>query len=790
MNTSIQTSMEGKGSFYEHIRSKQNTVVSLAEFVTAIRSERWKQPVETYRKLMSEGRSAEAKPIKDGMPGIVAAGVCEGGHSKQNFRHFSGYMMVDIDHFDGEIHPLVQQLERFPWTRAGWVSISGEGVKCLVRIDAATPEEYEGAYPLVARTLTRLLGVPVDMQCKDLSRVCYASHDPAAFWKDTCEVFPWREEKEADAPQDKPEDQGASGLVASFLERFLDRYPYVPNHRHQFLLALGRSARASGMNENELKQLLLLAGSRLSMPDCNEAEIHRTITDSYHFMHEKMGQKNEPFKVWGHKGHLAPVFDPSSEGGTDEETLEHNHKIRCSAPCLPDWIFDQLPDFLKRGIVVAQTPRQRDMLLLSMITNLSACLPNVKMLYDNTYIYPHLFLAVIASSASGKGIMTDASRLAQPIQKMFTEENESKQKEYDKASLLWDRERQQAMKEKRNPNIDLRPEPVKRRTLMVPADVSRTQLVKLLSTSPQGILLNVSEMDTLRTASNAEYGKFDDLMRACYHHEMFGTDFKSDGQQYMVYCPKMAFCASGTPNQFLRLCPSIEDGSYSRYLIYLGEQDVNFRSMAPTDARYNRNQLFRELGGEVLDMYRYLLARPTDVLLTSDQWSWHLAYFNDVLQGVKVEETEGPISVVLRYGLSAARLAMIFTALRKYESKWEFYDVKCTDEDFRLAMAIIEVLLHHSLLWSTSLRKSDVKQSLMKNYFIVREGLEKLKSKFTFTELVNALVSVGMSDSAARRARKRLLDMEIIVKEGDIYRFVHRKWRGLFEKMGFGAGAR
>ena len=104
MNTSIQTSMEGKGSFYEHIRSKQNTVVLLAEFVTAIRSERWKQPVETYRKLMSEGRSAEAKPIKDGMPGIVAAGVCEGGHSKQNFRHFSGYMMVDIDHFDGEIH--------------------------------------------------------------------------------------------------------------------------------------------------------------------------------------------------------------------------------------------------------------------------------------------------------------------------------------------------------------------------------------------------------------------------------------------------------------------------------------------------------------------------------------------------------------------------------------------------------------------------------------------------------------------------------------------------------------
>ena len=48
-------------------------------------------------------------------------------------------------------------------------------------------------------------------------------------------------------------------------------------------------------------------------------------------------------------------------------------------------------------------------------------MPKVKMVYDDTDIYPHLLLAVIASSASGKGVMAHAARLAYPIQKLLDE---------------------------------------------------------------------------------------------------------------------------------------------------------------------------------------------------------------------------------------------------------------------------------------------------------------------------------------------------------------------------------
>ena len=97
-------------------------------------------------------------------------------------------------------------------------------------------------------------------------------------------------------------------------------------------------------------------------------------------------------------------------------------------------------------------------------------------------------------------------------------------------------------------------------------------------------------------------------------------------------------------------------------------------------------------------------------------------------------------------------------------------------------MAVMEVLLRHSLTLSTSLRKESASVGEMHRYFSVRRALETLKAEFRYHELIEALVSEGMSKTSAKRARQRLLKMQVIVKEGDVYRFGNRKWRGKLEK--------
>ena len=795
-------------SYYENVKSNRNQVITLAQFVTAIRSERWKKTVEYCRRLKAEGQLKKAESIKGGLPGIVSAGVCEGGHSKENVVSLSENLMLDVDHYIGDIHALVRRVSELLWVQASWISVSGEGAKIIVRIQVDTLEEYEEqAYPIVAQYFSRLLDTPMDMHCKDLSRFCFVSYDPDAFYREECEPFPWREEwekrqqetvvvkeeekMEEDAESSMESDKIVpSGLVKKFLDDFIEQHPYVRNHRYDFQLALGREARRAGMSESDFEELVKQAVSRLSMPDCDGPEIKRNLLDAYRFAELNPLNPSHRTGSLGSKGSRVPFVRVEEMEDLQEETSARNREMRLGAPFLPDWIFESLPTLLADGIKVAKDKRQRDMLFLSMLTNLSGCMPKVKMVYDDTDIYPHLFLAVIASSASGKGVMAHAARLAYPIQKLMDEENARKQHQYEENLILWEQERQRALKEKRKPDMKLRPEPVRKKTLIVPADVSRTQLIQRMSCSPDGIILNVSEMDTLRMALGAEYGRFDDLMRACFHHEMFGSDFKGDKQQYMVYCPKLAFCASGTPNQFYKLCPSAENGAYSRYLIYMAEQETEFRLMSPSGSRRTRNEVFLDLSGMVLEMYRFLKESPTEVKLTADQWDWHLSHYQGVLQNVQLEESEGPVSVVLRHGLNTARLAMIFTALRKYDERWEFHEMTCSEDDFRRSMGVIEVLLHHSLMLSTTLRKEVGSPMEMRHYFRVLEALETLPVKFRYTDLMDALRSSGVSLSTAKRIRSRLLDMQIIEQEGETYRFKNRKWRVLLKNRGEELGSR
>lgn len=87
-----------------------------------------------------------------------------------------------------------EKAKALPYVVEAFVSISGEGLKLIVRIDAENAGQYAAAYPVVARELERVLGHPCDMSCRDLGRACYASYDPEAYYNPAAEVFPWREQ--------------------------------------------------------------------------------------------------------------------------------------------------------------------------------------------------------------------------------------------------------------------------------------------------------------------------------------------------------------------------------------------------------------------------------------------------------------------------------------------------------------------------------------------------------------------------------------------------------------------
>ena len=100
-----------------------------------------------------------------------------------------------------------------------------------------------------------------------------------------------------------------------------------------------------------------------------------------------------------------------NDQGKEEELSIKNEELRGSTPCIPDEVYANLPDFLKAALIPARTQRERDMLLLGLIANLSGCLPLVRINFDQRFYSPHLYILILAPSASGKGLLTVAGML-------------------------------------------------------------------------------------------------------------------------------------------------------------------------------------------------------------------------------------------------------------------------------------------------------------------------------------------------------------------------------------------
>ena len=76
-----------------------------------------------------------------------------------------------------------------------------------------------------------------------------------------------------------------------------------------------------------------------------------------------------------------------------------------------------LPAVIRPVLSLAQSPAEKDMLLLSLLTASGSCMPNLYFRYGISAkrYYPNLQCFIVGSAASGKGIANLAQELVRPI---------------------------------------------------------------------------------------------------------------------------------------------------------------------------------------------------------------------------------------------------------------------------------------------------------------------------------------------------------------------------------------
>lgn len=762
---------------------------------THVRSDKHQADIEKMRELRKKGQDEHADAIKRKLPAVVPAGDCMEGRTVDLLRSRSGFAMFDGDHWPVErLEELKRKvMDACPWVHSAHITSSGEGLRFFVRMGVVVLPKFEHAYTLVARRLAEVTGLPLDMQCKNLCRMSFASFDPRALVRSGEEeipVFPYPEgfnpfvEEEVPAAQEEADADAAAAEVCRWqfdaeelFDRFLQYNPYLKGERNHFFIRLGQRAYKKNFTSPAVDGLIKIAVERLADKEISLSFISSRITWGYTHATRKpsafIQQEEEAFVSKSHLSHIETKKSGNSALYADYEEDEAEILAR-KCPLLPNDVYRALPALIERGLEVAQTLRERDVLLLSMLANLSGCVPCTSMLYARRRFSPHLFLMVVAPAGAGKGVMAFAGRLPEMIQQEMDRTYTTERKAHERQISMWESEKARAQRQKRNANYDIEPgEPPVHRCLMVPATVSRSQLLHHLDVmQEEGVIVNATEIDELSNSLASEVGRHAPELRKIAMHEPVGQSYKVDRDPIWVKRPRMALCISGTPNQVSTFIPTLEDGMWSRFLIEAFGENAEWESASPDEEMTDAAEVFDRLAADVCAMFKFLMAHPTEVKLTRSQWQQHDRYFKKMLQRVRTENEENVQAIVFRHGLHAVRIAQTLTALRKYEAGFTMKECICTDDDFHTAMAITDTLLQHSLVLSTILPGTAKSRRTMRDFFRVRAVLDTLPETFAAPDFVERLMARGISRSSAYRKLETAVKNGMVQRNGRVYRRV------------------
>ena len=381
----------------------------------------------------------------------------------------------------------------------------------------------------------------------------------------------------------------------------------------------------------------------------------------------------------------------------DEENEETGRSKSVKTDTFSQTVGGQLPDILKRIVADAVSPVDADLLILGSLTVFSACLPNVYGVYDRREVFSNLFLYVTASASAGKGRLSLCRHLAAPLHRELREQYRKSMERYKLEQL------QYIMNKKKGEASE--PEEPPFLTLFIPANSTATVVYQTLSQNNGVGLLFETEGDTLANAFNSDLGNYSDGFRKAFHHEMISYLRKKDREYVEITKPKFSAILSGTPEQVFNLIPSAENGLFSRFIFYVMPTEIVWHDMFDASEGPTADELFKEIGRDFYQFHKLLGAQPIRFTLQQEQQRRFNAFFSKAQAEYAALFGNDIIASVRRLGLIFFRITMILTVLRQMDDgafPLALDDGKeallvCTDADFDTALAMVKVLLQHTV---------------------------------------------------------------------------------------------
>ncbi len=663
---------------------------SLIIITKEIKDGKYQQQVQEIRNLIANGNIEAASALKKKLLAFTPSGTFLNGRKADLLTVYSGNVVLDIDNItEQQIALLFKIVVTVPHTFAAFISPSGNGVKIIVAV-SSTGDHHEIAFAQVAAYYAEELQIIIDPSGKDVSRLCFMSYDPNCYRNINATPFQVIINSivsEPIKPKEIQDDQIAQPNIddtwnAAFNEcviRTENKSVYINGNRNNFIHLLACNCNRVGMPQGFAECYML------NTYDLEPKEIKQSIESAY---------KNNT-QEFAKFANLATSYE--HEPLTKDEQL-------MNMPYLPENCYSQLPSILKTGAEVLQDRREKDITITAGLAILSGCMPNVVGLYRGKVHYSNLFVFVIAPAASGKGAITHAKQLGDKYHDILVNESQKAADIFKMAMAEYKRTVQKG-------TINLKdlqpPKEPPFKVLFIPANNSSARIIQHLKEGDEQGIFCETEADTMGNVLKQDWGSYSDLLRKAYHHETVSYSRKTNKEWIELKSPRLSVVLAGTPGQVEGLIKSAEDGLFSRFIFYIFKSETKWVNASATINNVNLSQHYSNISEMVLLFVQFLQTHKTiNFHLSQPQWDALNNYGETCLNYLSTFVSEDMASTSKRLGLILFRIAMIITALRYFDNAESTIDFHCTDDDFNLALQMVQVYQDHAVFMFGELPKT------------------------------------------------------------------------------------
>lgn len=322
----------------------------------------------------------------------------------------------------------------------------------------------------------------------------------------------------------------------------------------------------------------------------------------------------------------------------------------------PYLVPDSLPRLLKDCLTIGKNPDEQDILLMSVLTGASACLPNLVFRYGHTgkTYHPNMQTFVMAGSASGKGVANMALGLVAAVEEKYG--------------------------------------------LLIPGDSTYPAFFQALYEHDGFGYVHESEGSVITDIWKSGAATYNTALRKAAEHEPISRNRVLQGTQSIQH-PQLSMLLTGTFDQFKTLVPSVQNGYFSRLSVLVVRGRHAFDPSVFAVQKVQENTSVKTAGHRLLHLYEELSQRetPIELVLTGEQAEKLGRHFAKQYEALVGELGDNFHPSVVRAGVTVMRVASILTALRKATEETAAADQwACTEEDFNTALLISSKLLLHS----------------------------------------------------------------------------------------------